>query len=86
MRRAEIVLSGDEANLVEQVLAPESGRELPRTNASVVREGDKTLLRIEAEDTSALRAALGYRDPEVAAGSQGERDRAHPGGTEEDQG
>jgi KEOPS complex subunit Pcc1 len=58
MRRAEIVLSGDEANLVEQVLAPESGRELPRTKASVVREGDKTLLRIEAEDTSALRAAL----------------------------
>jgi KEOPS complex subunit Pcc1 len=58
MRRAEIVLSGDEANLVEQVLAPESGRELPRTNASVVREGDKTLLKIEAEDTSALRAAL----------------------------
>jgi len=58
MRRAEIVLSGDEADLIERVLAPESGREIPRTRASVVKEGDKTFLRIEAEDTSALRAAL----------------------------
>ncbi len=58
MRRAEIVLSGDEANLIQKVLAPESGREIPRTKASIQVEGDKTLLRIEAEDTSALRAAL----------------------------
>ncbi|MCK4444170.1 MAG: hypothetical protein KAW09_06480 [Thermoplasmata archaeon] len=58
MRRAEIVLRGDEADLIREVLAPESGREIPRTKASVVKEGDKTFLRIEAEDTSALRAAL----------------------------
>lgn len=58
MRRAEIVLSGEDADLVEKVLAPESGREIPRTRASVVKEGEKTFLRIEAEDTSALRAAL----------------------------
>ncbi len=58
MRRAEIVLRGDEADLIERVLAPESGREIPRTKASVLKDGDKTFLRIEAEDTSALRAAL----------------------------
>jgi KEOPS complex subunit Pcc1 len=58
MRRAEIVLMGDEADLVRRVLAPESGREIPRTKASVLKDGDKTILKIEAEDTSALRAAL----------------------------
>ena len=58
MRRAKIVLEGEEARLIEQVLAPESGREIPRTKASVTREGDKTFLHIEAEDTSSLRAAL----------------------------
>lgn len=58
MRRAEIVLSGGNAELVQRALAPETGRDLPRTKVSVIKEGKKITLRIEAEDTSALRAAL----------------------------
>lgn len=58
MRKAEIVLSGENAELVEKVLSPESGREIPRTKVSIENRGEKTILVIETEDTSALRAAL----------------------------
>ncbi len=58
MRRAEIVLTGGNAELVQKALAPETGREIPRTKVSVLKDGERTTLTIEAEDTSALRAAL----------------------------
>ncbi|MFQ6060395.1 MAG: KEOPS complex subunit Pcc1 [Thermoplasmata archaeon] len=58
MRKAEIILRGENAELLGQVLSPESGREIPRTKVSIESKGEETILRIETENTSALRAAL----------------------------
>ena len=56
MLRAVLRVSG--ADTAAEALGPESGRELPRTRASVASEGGETVVRIEADDTSAMRAAL----------------------------
>ena len=56
MLRAVLRVSG--ADTAAEALGPESGRELPRTRASVSSEGDVTIVRIETDDASAMRAAL----------------------------
>ena len=56
MLRAVLRVSG--ADTAAEALGPESGRELPRTRASVSSEGGETVVRIEADDTYAMRAAL----------------------------
>ncbi len=58
MPRAEIRIEGPEAAILRRTLAPEAGRDVPRTSVLVRGRGRSLVLRIEAEDTGALRAAL----------------------------
>ena len=57
MLTAEITLEGS-ADAVLSALSPEIGRELPRTESIMTRDGDTLTIRIGAADTSAMRAAL----------------------------
>lgn len=56
MLRAVLRIGG--AGPVAESIGPESGRELPRTRSSVSSEGSETIVTIEADDASAMRAAL----------------------------
>jgi len=56
--RAEIRIEGPEAEILRRALAPEAGRDIPKTAVRIAGRGRSLVLRIEAEDTSALRAAL----------------------------
>jgi KEOPS complex subunit Pcc1 len=58
MPRAEIRIEGPEAAILRKALAPEAGRDIPRTDVRITGRGESLLLRIHAEDTGALRAAL----------------------------
>ncbi len=55
--RAVLTFRGPGATVVRRSLAPEAGREIPRSRVSV-RGGEVAEVVIEAEDVSALRAAL----------------------------
>ncbi|OGS48774.1 MAG: hypothetical protein A3K68_00095 [Euryarchaeota archaeon RBG_16_68_13] len=70
MPRAEVRIEGVEAGIVRKALAPEAGRDIPRTAVRVTGRGESLVLRIEAEDTGALRAALNsyLRWADVASG------------------
>ena len=70
MPRAEIRVEGDDAAILRKALAPEAGREIPGTTVRVSGRGRSLVLRIEAEDTGALRAALNsyLRWADVASG------------------
>jgi len=53
------VLSTDmNADIVMSVLSPEVGRELPRTETDISRDGDTVTINVTAKDVSAMRAAL----------------------------
>ena len=56
--RAVVTVRGPEAAVVRRSLAPEAGREIPRSRVTVRGEGEVAEIVVEAEDTSALRAAL----------------------------
>lgn len=58
MLRATLRMDGDAAESVIESIRPESGRELPRTRSSVRMEGGVAVIEIEADDSSAMRAAL----------------------------
>jgi len=59
MMRAEITLSDCGAtDLLAGALRPETERDIPRTSVVVETVGDKLVIRMEAEDVNALRAAL----------------------------
>jgi len=56
--RAVITYEGQGAGVIRDALRPEAGREIPKAQVSVRGEGDLVVIRVEADDTSALRAAL----------------------------
>ncbi|HYS72136.1 MAG TPA: KEOPS complex subunit Pcc1 [Thermoplasmata archaeon] len=56
--RAVVTFRGPRAGVVRQSLAPEAGREIPRSRVLVRGEGDIAEIAIDADDLSALRAAL----------------------------
>ncbi|MDI6707913.1 MAG: KEOPS complex subunit Pcc1 [Candidatus Thermoplasmatota archaeon] len=60
MKIANFVLELDnnKAQILRQALIPEGRREIPRTKIEIKAEKNKFLVRIEAHDTSALRAAI----------------------------
>ena len=58
MLRARIVIDGAAAGSVVPAMGPEAGRELPRTRTSLSEEEGRIVVGIEADDTSAMRAAL----------------------------
>ena len=53
------VLTTDaDADTVMSVLSPEIGRELPRTETDIIRNGDIVTVTVKAKDASSMRAAL----------------------------
>ena len=58
MHRATLRVSSPYADALIGSLSPEVGREIPRSSASVERDGGDIVLRLEAEDLPSLRAAL----------------------------
>ncbi len=58
MLRAKLIVNGKAAMSVIPAMAPEAGRELPRTETRLSVSDDCAVIDIEASDTSAMRAAL----------------------------
>lgn len=58
MPSATLTIASQGAATVYGAIAPEAGREIPRTRVSADMRGDEVRLRIEARDLAALRAAL----------------------------
>lgn len=58
MRRATIRLEGPDARTVHEALRPETGRDVPKARVSLRYARGRLTLTIDAEDTSALRAAV----------------------------
>ena len=58
MRRATITFAGPDAKVVYESLRPEAGRDVPKARVSLRAVRGRVTLRIDAEDTSALRAAV----------------------------
>lgn len=58
MLSAELRIVSADAETIISSLRPEAGRELPRTHIEVSGSGDEAVIRIEAHDTTAMRAAL----------------------------
>jgi KEOPS complex subunit Pcc1 len=55
---AVLTFSGEDAATVYGAISPEAGREIPRTKVSVNMDGGRMVLRLQASDLSALRAAI----------------------------
>ncbi|MFA5895371.1 MAG: KEOPS complex subunit Pcc1 [Thermoplasmata archaeon] len=58
MQRATIHLDGPEAPVIREALAPEAGRDVPKARVRVLGTARRVSLLFEADDTSALRAAV----------------------------
>lgn len=58
MRRATLTFTGPEVRVVQGALQPEAGREIPKARVTLRSVAGKLILTIDAEDTSALRAAV----------------------------
>lgn len=58
MHRAMLRYSTPIARLIHEAIMPETGREIPKTEVEARFESDELVLKIQAADISALRAAL----------------------------
>ena len=58
MHRATITFAGPEARVVYESLRPEAGRDVPKARVSLRATRSRVALTIDADDTSALRAAV----------------------------
>lgn len=58
MQRAMIHVDGPEAPVIREALAPEAGRDVPKARVRVGGTARRASIEIEADDTSALRAAV----------------------------
>ena len=56
--KAELTVRTEHAEVIAGSLSPELGEKIPRTAVSVERHGNEVLVKIEADDQNALRAAL----------------------------
>jgi len=56
--RAELILRTPYSKVIEGSLSPELGEKIPRTKISVETREQEIVVRIEADDHNALRAAL----------------------------
>lgn len=68
--RATITLEGGSADVIRKALAPEAGRDVPKVRTDVRGRGRLVSIVFEAQDTSALRAAVNsyLRWADLAAG------------------
>ena len=58
MPRATITFAGPDARILHGALGPETGRDIPKARVSMHAGTGRLTLTIDADDTSALRAAL----------------------------
>ncbi len=58
MIEAVLRIDGGIAQVAIPTIAPEAGRELPRTETQIQLSGDEALITIRATDTTAMRAAI----------------------------
>ncbi len=58
MLSAELRIVSDDVETIISSLRPEAGRELPRTRISTSVSGNTGFVMIEADDSTAMRAAL----------------------------
>lgn len=58
MRRATITFAGPDAKVVYGALRPETGRDVPKARVTIRSVRDRLTVTIDAQDTSALRAAV----------------------------
>lgn len=58
MLTAVLTIESQDAGTISASLGPEAGRELPRTHVAIEDGEGQVTIRIEAADTSAMRAAL----------------------------
>lgn len=58
MLSARLRIDSPDAGAIASALGPEAGRELPRTRVAVSLSGGSALVSIDADDTTAMRAAL----------------------------
>lgn len=58
MRRATLTFVGPETKIVHDALAPETGRDVPKARVSLRSARGRLTVTIDADDTSALRAAV----------------------------
>jgi KEOPS complex subunit Pcc1 len=56
--RAELTVKTPYSQVIQGSLSPELGERIPRTRIEVERREDEIMVKIEAEDQNALRAAL----------------------------
>ncbi len=56
--RAELTVRTPYSKVIQGSLSPELGERIPRTSVEVEARDDEVVVRIEAEDQNALRAAL----------------------------
>lgn len=77
MRRAAITIEGPRADVVRRALEPESGRDVPKARVRLSGGRRRLTIRIDAEDTGALRAAvnsyLRWADVAARVGEEAER-------------
>jgi KEOPS complex subunit Pcc1 len=55
---AELTLRTKYVDVIAGSLSPELGERIPRTSVTVGRHGEELVVKIEADDQTALRAAL----------------------------
>jgi KEOPS complex subunit Pcc1 len=53
-----VLMTDGDPDMVMSTLSPEVGRELPRTETDIFRDGDTVTIKVLAKDVSAMRAAL----------------------------
>lgn len=58
MIEAELRIQGAAADVAVPAISPEAGRELPRTETRIEKDGKDVLIHIRATDTTAMRAAV----------------------------
>ena len=77
MPRATIHLDGPEAAVIRDALSPEAGRDVPKARVRLSGGRRRLTIRIDAEDTSSLRAAvnsyLRWADVAARVGEEAER-------------
>ena len=56
--RAELTVKTPYSKVIQGSLSPELGERIPRTRIVVERREDEIMVKIEADDQNALRAAL----------------------------
>jgi len=56
--RAELTVKTPYSQVIQGSLSPELGERIPRTRIEVERREDEIMVKIEADDQNALRAAL----------------------------